>query len=239
MVVDRGRIARDRPCRRRRAFPGRTASSTWPKRCSARRPAELVWHGADHVADADAVVLPGGFAHGDYLRPGAIARFSPVMEAVIGFARDGGPVIGICNGFQVLTEARTAARSAAEERRPEVLVRTRRDRGGDHRLVAHRCRAGRDVLRIPSITSRATTPVHPNPRSTSAIEDRIVPRYCRQPEWVDRRHRRNLQRGRNVVGLMPHPERAIDPAGHVDRRPASWKGLLTAAGAVLAGQRRS
>src|SRR3954470_13670510 len=67
--------------------------------------AELVWHGDASVGDVDAVVLPGGFAHGDYLRPGAIARFSPVMEAVARFANDGGPVLGICNGFQVLTEA--------------------------------------------------------------------------------------------------------------------------------------
>jgi len=67
--------------------------------------AELVWHGDRHLGDLDAVVLPGGFAHGDYLRTGAIARFSPIMDAVIRFAADGGPVVGICNGFQVLTEA--------------------------------------------------------------------------------------------------------------------------------------
>jgi phosphoribosylformylglycinamidine synthase I len=67
--------------------------------------AELIWHGDSQLAAVDAVVLPGGFAHGDYLRPGAIARFSPIMSAVAKFAEDGGPVLGICNGFQVLTEA--------------------------------------------------------------------------------------------------------------------------------------
>src|SRR3954467_10336374 len=67
--------------------------------------AELLWHGDDTVGDADAVIVPGGFAHDDYLRPGAIARFSPVMAGVAKFAADGGPVVGICNGFQVLTEA--------------------------------------------------------------------------------------------------------------------------------------
>src|SRR5689334_7412624 len=72
---------------------------------AANAQAELVWHGDSSLGDVDAVVLPGGFAHGDYLRPGAIARFSPVMKAVADFARAGGPVIGICNGFQVLTEA--------------------------------------------------------------------------------------------------------------------------------------
>src|SRR3546814_17042575 len=65
----------------------------------------LLWHGDSSLGAVDAVVLPGGFAHGDYLRPGAIARFSPIMAAVQAFAADGGPVIGICNGFQVLTEA--------------------------------------------------------------------------------------------------------------------------------------
>ena len=68
--------------------------------------AELVWHGRRSLEGYDAVVLPGGFAHGDYLRPGAIARFSPVMAAVATYAAAGGPVVGICNGFQVLTEAR-------------------------------------------------------------------------------------------------------------------------------------
>ena len=65
----------------------------------------LLWHADDDLGDVDAVIVPGGFAHGDYLRPGAIARFSPVMGAVARFAADGGPVVGICNGFQVLTEA--------------------------------------------------------------------------------------------------------------------------------------
>jgi len=67
--------------------------------------AEFVWHSATHLDGFDGVILPGGFAHGDYLRPGALARFSPVMEAVAEFARAGGAVLGICNGFQVLTEA--------------------------------------------------------------------------------------------------------------------------------------
>src|SRR5215510_1315508 len=67
--------------------------------------AEMLWHGEKDLRGVDAVVVPGGFAHGDYLRPGAIARFSPVMEGIGEFARSGGPVVGICNGFQVLTEA--------------------------------------------------------------------------------------------------------------------------------------
>ncbi|HXM86390.1 MAG TPA: phosphoribosylformylglycinamidine synthase subunit PurQ, partial [Solirubrobacteraceae bacterium] len=68
--------------------------------------AELIWHGERDLAGADAIVVPGGFSYGDYLRAGAIARFAPAMESVISFAREGGPVLGICNGFQVLCEAR-------------------------------------------------------------------------------------------------------------------------------------
>ena len=66
---------------------------------------KLLWHDSSDLGDVDGVIIPGGFAHGDYLRPGAIARFSPAMESVIAFARSGRPVLGICNGFQILTEA--------------------------------------------------------------------------------------------------------------------------------------
>src|SRR6185295_15332839 len=72
----------------------------------AGQEADLVWHRATNLSDYDAIVVPGGFSYGDYLRVGAIARFSPVMESVMAFAREGGPVLGICNGFQVLCEAR-------------------------------------------------------------------------------------------------------------------------------------
>ena len=82
--------------------------------------AEFVWHTRTDLDGIDGVILPGGFAHGDYLRPGALARFSPVMGAVERFAADGGPVLGICNGFQVLVEAGHVARRAAEEPRPDV-----------------------------------------------------------------------------------------------------------------------
>ena len=98
--------------------------------------AEILWHGDASTRGVDAVVVPGGFAHGDYLRPGAIARFSPVMAAVAEFAADGGPVVGICNGFQVLTEAGLLPGRAAEEPGPEVPVRRRGAPGRDHELGA-------------------------------------------------------------------------------------------------------
>ena len=106
----------------------------------------------------DAVVVPGGFAHGDYLRTGAIARFSPVMDAVAEFAAAGGPVVGICNGFQVLSEAGPAPGRAAEERGPEVPLRDGRPPGRDRRLRAHEpVRSRRRCCASRSTTSRATT----------------------------------------------------------------------------------
>ena len=84
----------------------------------------LLWHGDRSVDDVDAVVVPGGFAHGDYLRPGAIARFSPVMEAVSAFAREGGAVLGICNGFQVLTEAGLLPGALQKNRGLKFVCRT-------------------------------------------------------------------------------------------------------------------
>ena len=105
--------------------------------------AELVWHGDSTLGDVDAVVLPGGFAHGDYLRPGAIARFSPVMEAVVEFAHAGGPVVGICNGFQVLTEAGLLPGALQKNRGLKFLCTTVAVRVENTRISAHRPRRSR------------------------------------------------------------------------------------------------
>ena len=91
--------------------------------------AELLWHGERDLRGADAIVVPGGFSYGDYLRAGAIARFAPMMESVIDFAGDGGLVLGICNGFQVLCEARLVAGGAAREREPPLHLPTGRAGG--------------------------------------------------------------------------------------------------------------
>ena len=98
---------------------------------------ELVWHGRRDLVGIDAVVLPGGFAHGDYLRPGALARFSPVMGAVAEFAAAGGPVVGICNGFQVLTEAGLLPGALQKNRELRFLCTTVGARGGLGPLGAH------------------------------------------------------------------------------------------------------
>ena len=117
--------------------------------------AELLWHGDSSLGDVDAVVLPGGFAHGDYLRPGAIARFSPVMEAVTDHAAAGGVVIGICNGFQVLTEAGLLPGALQKNRGLKFLCRP-------------------VELRVETARSALTTDVPPGNRSTR-FAGRIAP----------------------------------------------------------------
>ena len=135
--------------------------------------ATLVWHGDRSLGDVDAVVLPGGFAHGDYLRPGAIARFSPIMAEVSSFAAAGGPVVGICNGFQVLTEAHLLPGALQKNRGLTFLCTTvdlevtsgreRPDPGG--RPLGPGC-ASRST--ISKATTPATRPPSPSCAGTSA-----------------------------------------------------------------------
>lgn len=181
--------------------------------------AEYVWHRDRDISRFDAIVLPGGFSYGDYLRCGAIARFSPVMESVVRFAEAGNPVIGICNGFQVLCEAGLL---------PGVLMRN------DH--LEFRCSWVR--LRVENANTRFTNlastgqslrmPIshgegnfHADPETVSLLErsGRVVFRYCDEsgqvtPEANPNGSANNIagivnERG-NVLGMMPHPERACE-----------------------------
>lgn len=170
--------------------------------------AELLWHGDSVLRGCDAVVIPGGFAHGDYLRPGAIARFSPIMGAIASFAAAGGPVLGICNGFQVLTEA-------------GLLPGALRANEG-MRFICQP--AELEVISIASaLTSRATVgqrlriPVNHyegnftcDRETLLALEERdqIVLRYTDNPNGSVAAIAGVCNENGNVVGLMPHPERA-------------------------------
>jgi phosphoribosylformylglycinamidine synthase len=168
----------------------------------------FLWHGDGSVGDVDAVVVPGGFAHGDYLRPGAIARFSPVMEAVGAFAAAGGAVVGICNGFQVLTEAGLLPGALQKNHRLRFMCRP----------VVVTVATDRSVLTagVP-VGTELTLPV--NNFDGSYVCDRAVLDELRAEDRVVLRYRENpngsidaiagiCNEGRNVVGLMPHPERA-------------------------------
>lgn len=176
----------------------------------ARVEAELVWHGERSVAGYDAIVLPGGFAHGDYLRPGALARFSPVMEAVATYAAHGGPVVGICNGFQVLTEAGLLPGALQKNRGLRFLCTTVDVKVCTTRTVlTGRASVGAELaLPINHFEGNFTCDAPTLERLRA--EDRIVLRYSANPNGSIDDIAGVCNEAGNVVGLMPHPERACD-----------------------------
>jgi phosphoribosylformylglycinamidine synthase subunit PurQ / glutaminase len=179
--------------------------------------ADLVWHGDTSVAGYDALILPGGFAHGDYLRPGAIARFSPVMEAVSRFAAEGGPVVGICNGFQVLTEAGLLPGALQKNRGLRFLCTTATVRVESSASVLTEGVAVGTELSIPINHFEGNYTCDEHTLAVLRDEDRVVLRYLDNPNGSVDAIAGVCSAGRNVVGLMPHPERASDPLlGSVD-----------------------
>lgn len=193
----------------------------------------LLWHGDSQIGDVDAVLLPGGFAYGDYLRPGAIARFSPIMASVTEFAAGGGPVVGICNGFQVLTEAgllpgalqkNSGARFLCAP--VEVVVASTQS------PLTCRAAIGK-VLRLSINHFEGNYTCSPETLEELRTEDRVVLRYVDNPNGsTDDIAGISSARG-NVVGLMPHPERACDPLLGSDDGRLLLGSLLSAAGAAL------
>jgi phosphoribosylformylglycinamidine synthase subunit PurQ / glutaminase len=191
--------------------------------------ASLLWHGDATVGDVDAVVVPGGFAHGDYLRPGAIARFSPVMAAVADFAAGGGPVVGICNGFQVLTEAGLLPGALQKNRGLTFVCDTAElEVVSTDSALTGGCRPGQ-VLRIPVNHFEGNYTCDDATLARLRAEDRIVLTYRDNPNGSVADIAGVCNEGRNVVGLMPHPERACDPLLGSDDGRVLLNSLLTAA----------
>ena len=191
--------------------------------------ADLLWHGDVAVGDVDAIVLPGGFAHGDYLRPGAIARFSPIMPSITDFAAAGGPVVGICNGFQVLTEAGLLPGALQKNSGSRFLCApTELIVASAQSALTCATNVG-DVVRLPinhfdgNYTCSAAT------LQELRAEDRVVLRYVSNPNGSIDDIAGVCSAGRNVVGLMPHPERACDPLLGSDDGRRLLGSLLTAA----------
>jgi len=182
--------------------------------------AEILWHGDATTNGVDAVVVPGGFAHGDYLRPGAIARFSPVMNAVQRFADEGGPVVGICNGFQVLTEAGLLPGALQKNRGLKFICQMAELRVESRNSVLTSATAVGDVLRVPVNHFEGNYTCSPETLAQLQADDRIVLRYVTNPNGSMDDIAGVCNEGRNVVGLMPHPERAInDLLGSADGVP--------------------
>ncbi len=182
---------------------------------------EFVWHGDTDLSRYDAIVLPGGFSYGDYIRTGAVARFSPVMSEVVRFAEAGGPVLGICNGFQILTEAHLLPGALLRNQGLKFICRP----------VNLRVDGSCDWLDLPN-GSVLEVPINHNEGNyvcdAETLErmkenGQIVVRYCEAdgstaPDGsapngaIDDIAGICNERG-NVFGLMPHPERVVDPVG--------------------------
>jgi len=173
--------------------------------------AELLWHGDATTKGVDAVVVPGGFAHGDYLRTGAIARFSPVMQAVGEHARAGGPVVGICNGFQVLCEAHLLPGALQKNAGLKFLCQTVSLRVETTRTVLTSLARAGDLLRIPINHFEGNYVCDDRTLAQLRADDRVVVRYVDNPNGSLDDIAGICNDARNVVGLMPHPERASDP----------------------------
>ena len=194
--------------------------------------ASLLWHGDRTVGDVDAVVVPGGFAHGDYLRPGAIARFSPVMTAVAKFADDGGPVVGICNGFQVLTEAGLLP-GALQKNHGLKFICTTVELRVESTRSALTCGATEGaVLRIPINHFEGNYTCSAETLAEMRAEDRIVLRYVDNPNGALDAIAGICTERRNVVGLMPHPERACNAMLGSSDGVSLLESLLVSAGAL-------
>lgn len=173
--------------------------------------AEFLWHSDTNLGGADCVILPGGFSYGDYLRCGAIAKFSPIMGAVKKFAADGGLVMGICNGFQILTETGLLPGALVRNRNRKFICRPVRLRAGTaHSPFTGAIPEGCE-LRVPIAHGEGCFVADDHLLDRLEAEERIAFRYLDNPNGSMRDIAGILNEGRNVMGMMPHPERATDP----------------------------
>ena len=193
---------------------------------------EILWHGDSSLGDVDAVVLPGGFAHGDALRTGAIARFSPIMEVVGAFARNGGPVVGICNGFQILTEAQLLPGALQKNSGLKFLCKTvQLEVVTNNSILTNQCEVGQR-LNIPINHFEGNYIVDAETLAKMKAHDQIVLRYVDNPNGSMESIAGITNENHNVVGLMPHPERASDVLlGSTDGIPLLQSLIKTAMGA--------
>ena len=172
----------------------------------------MVWHNEASLPDVDVVIVPGGFAHGDYLRTGAIARFSPVMKAVTEHARAGGPVIGICNGFQTLCEAGLLAGGFRKNAGLKFLCKWTELRVENADTVfTSRARPG-DVLKMPINHFEGNWYCDDSTLERLRANEQVILRYVDNPNGSLDDVAGVTNEEHTVFGLMPHPERACDAA---------------------------
>jgi phosphoribosylformylglycinamidine synthase len=190
------------------------------------QPAEFIWHDSPSLGGVDAVILPGGFAYGDYLRCGAIAKFSPVMKAVREFAASGGPVLGICNGFQILVEAGLLPGALIRNRGLKFICRQVHLRAETRNSMFTNAIAPGQILRVPIAHGEGCYFADDRTLDQLEAEDRVLFRYLDNPNGSLRDIAGVLNRERNVMGMMPHPERASDPLMGSDDGLAIFRSVL-------------
>jgi phosphoribosylformylglycinamidine synthase len=205
-------------------------------------PTRMVWHQETEIDDLDVVVIPGGFSYGDYLRCGAIARFSPVMQSVIKHAQQGKYVLGICNGFQVLTEVGLLPGALIRNRDlhfigDRVPVRVERN---DLPWTSHY--SSQQVITLPIAHGEGR--YYADIDTLKALEDngQVLFRYCSIAGTIDEESNPNgsldniagiVNQQGNVLGMMPHPERSADAAIGLTDGKALFEGILASLSAVL------
>ncbi len=206
------------------------------------QPVDFIWHKEEDISRFDAIILPGGFSYGDYLRTGAIARFSPVMRSVVKFASEGGLVMGICNGFQILCEAGLLPGALLRNRDLRFIcehVNLRIEQTGTP--FTSECQVN-EVLSLPIAHGDGNFFCDPETLVALESEGRVVLRYCDPEGRATEAANPNgslaniagiCNRERNVLGLMPHPERAAeDLLGSRDGR-VIFRSLAVAVGELL------
>jgi phosphoribosylformylglycinamidine synthase I len=207
----------------------------------AKQPVTFLWHDSEDLEGVDAVLAPGGFAYGDYLRTGAIARFSPVMQSVKRFAAGGGLVLGICNGFQILTESGLLPGALMRNAGLKYICKQVHLRVETTDCAFTRTVARGDVLQMPIGHMEGNYFCTPEELARLEAEDRIAFRYATPQGDVTAAANPNgslgniagiLNEGRNVLGMMPHPDRSSEALlGSAD----GWKVFESMVGA-LAGK---
>ena len=184
------------------------------------QPVKNLWHKNQELKGADMIILPGGFSYGDYLRSGAIARFSPVMQEVIQFAKKGGYVLGICNGFQILTEAGLVPGALLHNENRKFICRNIYLKPASSNSLLTSELDLNKVLKIPIAHGEGNYFARPDVIKSIEDQDQVLFRYCDEfgnvtPESNPNGSMHNIagicNTERNVFGMMPHPERAADP----------------------------
>jgi phosphoribosylformylglycinamidine synthase len=186
-----------------------------------QKPVEFIWHQSQDLANSDAIILPGGFSYGDYLRTGAIARFSPVMKSVERFANSGGLVLGVCNGFQILCEAGLLPGAMMRNSGLRFICRHVHIRVEETDTPFTNAAAKGQILKIPIAHSDGNYNCDEAALAELEKNRQVIFRYTTPDGSNDDAGNPNgavhniagiCNRGRNVAGLMPHPERAVEAA---------------------------